>query len=202
MKTYMTEQSVKHPLKVLLINDQQGRSARMVGIITTAGYELVTILNCTTGLLHQIEQYQPDIVLIELKKSDKNLLDDLHTVKDFHPLPIVMFANNDDPLYLEKAVNAGVTTYLLEGFNIQQIKPIIDLAIARFKSYQSLRQALDKAESKLENESIIIRAKNMLMEKHKISENKAHKTLRNLSMETNLTLPEAARSTINILEKS
>lgn len=198
----MSEQPIKHPLNVLLINDQQGRAARMVGIIKTAGYELVAILNYANGLLHQIEQYQPDIVLIELRNPDTNLLNDLHTVKYHHPVPIVMFSDKDDPVYLEKAVDAGVTTYLLDGFNLQQIKPVIDLAIARFKSYQSLRHALDEAETKLENESIIIRAKNMLMEKHKISENKAHKTLRTLSMETNLTLPEAARSTINLLEKS
>jgi len=197
----MSEQPIKHPLNVLLINDQQGRAARMVGIIKTAGYELVAILNYANGLLHQIEQYQPDIVLIELRNPDTNLLNDLHTVKYHHPVPIVMFSDKDDPAYLEKAVDAGVTTYLLDGFNLQQIKPVIDLAIARFKSYQSLRHALDEAETKLENESIIIRAKNMLMEKHKISENKAHKTLRTLSMETNLTLPEAARSTINLLEK-
>lgn len=198
----MSEQEIKHPLNVLLINDQQGRAARMVGIIKTAGYELIAILNYSSGLLHQIEQYQPDIVLIELCNPGDDLLDDLHTVKYHHPVPIVMFSDKDDPIYLEKAVDAGVTTYLLDGFNLQQIKPVIDLAIARFKSYQSLRRALDEAKTKLESESIIIRAKNMLMEKHKISEKKAHNTLRTLSMETNLSLREAAKSTINILNKS
>lgn len=198
----MVEQLVKQPIKVLLVNDQQGRASRMVGIITAAGYEMVAILSYATGLLHQIEQYQPDIVLIELRNPGENLLDDLHAVKCHHPVPIVMFSDNDDTAYLEKAVDAGVTTYLLDGFNLQQIKPLIDLAMARFKSYQSLRDALDKAETKLESESIIVKAKKMLMEKHNIREDQAHKTLRTLSMETNLPLPEAARSAINIIEKS
>ena len=127
--------------------------------------------------------------------------ENLKIIKQHHPIPLVMISDNDDPEYVEKAVDAGVTTYLLKDFNLLRIKPIISLAIARFKSNQSLRSALNNAETKLESESVIIKAKKMLMEKHKISEDNAHKTLRTLSMDTNLSLPEAARSTINILSK-
>ena len=197
----MTEQTLNKSLKILLINDQLERTTQLVEIINNGGYELSAILSSASGLLHQIEKYHPDIVLIELQRGENNLLSDLKIIKQHHPIPLVMISDNDDPEYLEKAVNAGVTTYLLKDFNLLRIKPIIDLAIARFKSYQSLRSALNDAETKLESESIIFRAKKMLMEKHKISEDNAHKTLRTLSMDTNLSLPEAARSTINILSK-
>jgi response regulator NasT len=50
--------------------------------------------------------------------------------------------------------------------------------------------------------STIDSAKRLLMEQQGLTEDRAHTALRELSMETNQTLPQAANSVIQILKKN
>ena len=74
--------------------------------------------------------------------------------------------------------------------------------MAQFKSFQSLRQKLDTTRTQLESLSVIDKAKRLLMDQQGISEDSAHKVLRNLSMDSNQSLPQAAKSVVQILNKN
>ena len=113
-----------------------------------------------------------------------------------------MFSEEEDPSYIEEAVDAGVTAYMVGGVEAERVKPVIDVAMAQFKSFQALRQALDSTRTQLESLSVIDRAKSLLMQQHSVSEDKAHKLLRTLSMDTNQSLPQAAESVIKILSQN
>lgn len=198
----LTVTSSKDPIRIMLVDDHPERSASVEAKLKASGFEVICRLPTATGLLFQIEQLQPDLVLIDLQSPGRDVLESLSVVNSYNPKPVVMFSDEDDPAFIEEAVDAGVTAYMMEELNPQRVKPVIDLAIAQFKSYQSLRQALDDARTKLASQSVIEEAKQLLMAQHKISEDKAHKTLRTLSMDTNQSLPEAARSVIKILGKA
>ena len=198
----MTTTTKKHPIRIMLVDDQPERAASVEEKLTATGFVVLSRLPSATGLLFQIEQHQPDLVLIDLQSPGRDVLESLSVVNHYNPKPVVMFTKEDDPSYIEEAVDAGVTAYLMDELDIQRVKPIIDLAIAQFKHYQSLRKALDEAQTKLDSQSVIERAKKLLMNQHKIDEEKAHKTLQMLSMDTNQSLPQAAKAVISIIEKN
>ena len=197
----MTPPSVRDPIRIMLVDDHVERSASVEEKLRDSGFEVISRLPSATGLLFQIEQHQPDLVLIDIQSPGRDVLESLSVVNHHKPRPVVMFSHEEDPAFIEQAVDAGVTAYLMDELNPDRVKPVIDLAIAQFKSYQSLRRALDDARTKLASQSVIEEAKQLLMDQRGISEDKAHKTLRTLSMDTNQSLPEAARSVINILGK-
>lgn len=197
----MTPPSARDPIRIMLVDDHVERSASVEEKLRDSGFEVISRLPSATGLLFQIEQHQPDLVLIDIQSPGRDVLESLSVVNHHNPRPVVMFSHEEDPAFIEQAVDAGVTAYLMDELNPDRVKPVIDLAIAQFKSYQSLRRALDDARTKLASQSVIEEAKQLLMEQRGISEDKAHKTLRTLSMDTNQSLPEAARSVINILGK-
>lgn len=197
----MAEGSSKAPIRIMLVDDQPDRSAVVEEKLSDAGFEVVSRLPSANALLHQIAQHQPDVVLIDLQSPGRDVLESLSIANNQVPRPVVMFSAEEDSDFIEQAVDAGVTAYFMEGFNPQRVKPIVDLAIAQFKSYQSLRQALNDAQDRLASQSVIDQAKQLLMSQHGISEDEAHKTLRNLSMETNQNLREAAKSVIKIISK-
>ncbi len=198
----MTTASEKRPIRIMLVDDQSERAASVEEKLTAAGFVVLSRLPSATGLLFQIEQHQPDLVLIDLQSPGRDVLESLSVVNHYNPKPVVMFTREDDPSYIEEAVDAGVTAYLMDELDTQRVKPIIDLAIAQFKHYQSLRTALNEAQTKLESQSVIEKAKKLLMNQHKIDEEKAHKTLQTLSMDTNQSLPQAAKAVISIIEKN
>ena len=74
--------------------------------------------------------------------------------------------------------------------------------MAQFKSFQSLRQALDTTRDRLESLSVIDKAKRLLIKQHKFSEEEAHQQLRTLSMNTNQSMQQTAQSVVTILNKN
>jgi len=198
---FMTSVAEKNRARVMLVDDLPQRSARVEKKLIQDGFEVISILPSATGLLFQIEQLKPDIILIDLQSPGRDVLDSLSVINDHNPTPVVMFSEEEDPDFIKDAVDAGVTAYMMGGVDTEKVKPVIDVAMAQFKSYQSLRQKLDTTRTQLESLSVIDRAKRLLMDQQGISEDSAHKVLRNLSMDSNQSLPQAAKSVIQILNK-
>jgi len=197
----MTSVAEKNRARVMLVDDLPQRSARVEKKLIQDGFEVISRLPSAAGLLFQIEQLKPDIILIDLQSPGRDVLDSLSVINDHNPTPVVMFSEEEDPGFIKDAVDAGVTAYMMGGVDTEKVKPVIDVAMAQFKSYQSLRQKLDTTRTQLESLSVIDKAKRLLMDQQGISEDSAHKVLRNLSMDSNQSLPQAAKSVIQILNK-
>lgn len=190
------------PVRVMLVDDLPERAAIVDSHLVAAGYEVVSRLPTASGLLFQIEQHQPDIILIDLQSPGRDVLESLSVINAHNPTPIVMFSEEEDPSFIEEAVDAGVSAYLMGSVDANRVKPVIDVAIAQFKSFQSLRKALNSTRDRLESLSVIDKAKSLLIKQHKFTEEEAHQQLRSLSMDTNQSMQQAAQSVISILAKN
>lgn len=60
-------------------------------------------------------------------------------------LVIVMFTNDSDISHVTAAVAAGVTAYIVAGLAPERIRPILDVAMARFQHDRELRQQAAQA---------------------------------------------------------
>ena len=56
--------------------------------------------------------------------------------------PIVMFTNDEDTSHVRDAVAAGVSAYIVAGLSPDRIRPILEVAMARFEHEQALRREL------------------------------------------------------------
>ena len=191
--------SFPQTVRVMLVDDLPERAAIVNTHLVVAGYEVVSRLPTASGLLFQIEQHRPDIILIDLQSPGRDVLESLSVINAHNPTPVVMFSEEEDPGFIAEAVDAGVSAYLMGSFDAKRVKPVIDVAIAQFKSFQSLRQALDTTRDRLETLSTIDKAKSLLIQQHQFTEEQAHQQLRSLSMDSNLTMQQAAQSVVTIL---
>ena len=78
-------------------------------------------------------------------------------------VPIIVFSDVTNTIAINKVIKAGVSAYIVNGIDSQRIKPIIDIAIARFSEQKSLKDELEKTKSKLEERKLIDRAKGILI---------------------------------------
>jgi response regulator NasT len=190
------------PVRVMLVDDQAQRANRVVEKLQLEGFEVVALLPSAAGLLFQIEQLKPEVILIDLQSPGRDVLDSLSIINDQNPIPVVMYSQQGDEKYIEDAIRAGVTAYLMGDVEAKTVTPAINVAIAQFKSYQSMRHELNQTRTQLEKFSTIDQAKKLLMEQRKVSEEESHKVLRKLAMDTNQTMLQAANSVIQILNKA
>jgi len=185
-------------LNVTIVDDDSGRSIILERALKDAGYEVVAILSSNDNLLLHIEKVQPDMIIVDLDSPSRDSLESMRIVTQHNPKPIVMFTNDTDDSMISEAINAGVSAYVVDGFNEKRIKPIMDVAIARFREFQALRNELKKTRNTLEERKIMDKAKGIIMDQRNCNEEEAYKILRKLSMENNKRIVEVAEQIISI----
>jgi response regulator NasT len=195
----MSQISGNNAVRVMLVDESPVRAATVKINLIEAGFDVVVCMVTTAGLLHQIEQHRPDVILIDLESPGRDVLESLSIINRHNPTPVVMFSGEDHPSFIKAAVDAGVSAYTVGSYDTSKVKPVIDVAMAQFKSFQALRLALDSTRAQLDNLSVVSQAKTMLIKRHGMSEDAAHRQLRDLAMDTNQTLPQAALAVITLL---
>ena len=105
------------------------------------------------------------------------------------------------------AVAAGVTAYIVAGLSNDRIRPILDVAMARFQHEQALRQELadtkselSELNSELHDRKVIDRAKGMLMARQSLTEQAAYDKLRKTAMDKNLKVAEVAQRMLDVVD--
>ncbi|MGD8526859.1 MAG: ANTAR domain-containing protein [Thioalkalispiraceae bacterium] len=187
-------------LNVTIVDDDSGRSIILERALKDAGYDVLAVLSSSDNLLLHIEKMQPDVIIVDLESPNRDSLESMRIVTQHNPKPIVMFTNDADDSMIGEAITAGVSAYVVDGFNESRIKPIMDVAIARFREFQALRSELEKTKSTLEERKIIDKAKGIVMAQRQCNENDAYKILRELSMQNNKRIVEIAEQIISITD--
>lgn len=187
-------------LRVMLVDDNAGRAAILERALTSHGYEVLRCVLAGTDLLRVVREQTPDVILIDTERPDRDVLESLHLVSRDQPRPVVMYANESDPETIREAVRAGVSAYIVNDINPDRVKPVMDVALARFHEFQALREELEKARNTLAERKVIERAKGLLMKRRGMDEEAAYHAIRKLAMDRNQRLAEVARNLLEIAD--
>lgn len=93
-------------------------------------------------------------------------------------------------------MRAGVSAYVVDELRSRAVRPIVEVAIARFEQHQALRSALEEARLDLEERKLVERAKGILMQRRGVGEEEAYRMLRKAAMDRQTKLAEVARHLI------
>jgi len=124
----------------------------------------------------------------------------MREINQHYSVPVVMFAEDQQTETINQVIKAGVSAYIVDGLEPKRLKAIIDIAIARFKEQQGLKEELKKTKTQLEDRKLIDRAKAILIKSQGYSEEQAYHALRKLAMERAVSLGEMAKNVIAMAE--
>ena len=164
------------------------------------GYNLVAVLPADAFLAERIGQLQPDMIIVDSESDARDALEHVVLATRDERRPIVMFTNDDDTSDVRHAVAAGVSAYIVAGLSAQRIRPILEVAMARFEHEQALLGELANAKSQLSDRKVIDRAKGLLMQRQSLSETEAYARLRKTAMSKNLKLVEVAQRMLDVAD--
>jgi response regulator NasT len=165
-----------------------------------AGYNVVATLPGDSFLPERLGQIQPDLIVVDAESQGRDILEHVVMATRSDRRPIVMFSDDQDTSYLRKAIAAGVSAYMVAGTPPDHIKPVLDVAIARFEHEERLRSELADARNQLEERKVIDRAKGLLMNRQGLSEQDAYARLRKAAMDKGLKLAEVAQRLVDAAE--
>lgn len=189
---------LQRPLRVLVVDESRSRAGEICAGLAVAGYQVVAVLADALELGKQVEKIQPDIILIETESPSRDTLENLAVLNESAPRPTIIFAQESESDTIREAVKVGVSAYVVDGLDAKRIKPVVEVACARFEEYQALRKELAEASKKLSDRKLIDRAKGVLMKARGMDEDGAYHALRKLAMERGQTIPSVARDVLEM----
>lgn len=180
---------------------QRAQAARTQALregLLEAGYDIVASLPADMHLPEQIAQLQPDMIIIDAESDARDVLEHIVVATRDERRPIVLFTESEDEQAMEQAMRAGVSAYIVAGLKADRIKPVLNVALARFKQEQKLLSELSDTKHKLAERKVIERAKGLLMARHRLTEDQAYQKLRNMAMNKNLKLADIAQRILDV----
>lgn len=184
--------------RILVIDESQQRAVEICTGLIQAGHQVAAVLPSAFELIERIEEIKPDIILIETESPSRDTLEHIGVMNQTMPRPVVMFSQDGDSDTIRSAVKAGVAAYVVDGFDIDRLRPVVDVAVARFEEHQALRQELANASRKLSERKTIEKAKGILMKSRGMDEDAAYAALRKLAMERAQPLAKVAANVIEM----
>lgn len=186
------------PLKIMLVDSDRGRGALLRRALEDAGHEVDVCRACGLDLLAQLRQSAANVVIIDMEMPDRDTLESLRSISRENPRPVVMYADKTDTQTTTAAIKAGVSAYVVGEVNAERVRPIVEVAIARFGEFQALREELERTQNTLAERKVVERAKGLLMQRRNMDEQTAYATLRKLAMDRNQRLVDVARTLIEL----
>jgi response regulator NasT len=186
----------KATMRIAIVDESPTRAAVIRdGLAAFDDCELFVVTE-RLGLVARIGEIAPDIVLIDLGNPSRDVLEEYFAVSRALDRPIAMFVDESDEDAIAAAIDAGVSSYVVDGLAAHRIRPILDLAVRRFNAFARLQADLAEAKGKLAERESVDRAKRILMDSRGFSEPQAYAELRKTAMNQGKRIAEIAEAVI------
>jgi len=159
----------------------------------------IHVIGATTRhtLVRDAARLAPDVVIAWDDEPDESLFEAIGTLACVAPCPVVLFTEHGDAERIAQGIRAGVHAYVVSGYGAQRLRPLIQAAQARFLAEHSLRSELATITARLEERTLVDRAKGILMKAGGLSEDEAFRILRSASQRNQRRVGQVSRRLID-----
>ena len=183
----------KPVLRVVIADDEPITRMDIKEILTEKGYEVIGEVADGFDAVEICKAQKPDLVLMDIKMP---LLDGLSAARimaeEGVDAAVVLITAYSEREFIDSAKEIGVSGYLVKPIDEKSLIPSIELAVARNREMQKLQRDIAKVSERLENRSIIEKAKGRIMERDGISEQEAYDYIRKLSLTKSMSMRRIA----------
>lgn len=170
----------------------------LVAGLRDAGYRVGAVLPADAGLHDRLTALAPDVLVVDAESGARDAIEHVVWASRDAPRPIVLFTEEHDPSHVREAVAQGVVAYVVAGMAAERVRPVIDVAIARFEHERELRAQAARGREREKAQRIVASAKQLLMSRHQLSEPEAYARLRRTAMNQGLTVGEVAQRLLEL----
>lgn len=188
-------------LRIMLVDDASHEEAgALEDSLRSLGFEVAIAAPDARSLLARVGEIAPDVIIIASESPTRDTLEQLAFVTERRPRPIVLFTEDRANATIAAALRAGVSAYIVDGVDRDRLRPILDVAVARFEQERALRAELRDAQDRLAERKVIERAKGVLMRGKAIGEDEAFALMRKLAMDRNRRLADVAQQILDVTD--
>ena len=181
--------------RILIAEDNELVARTLEEQLTTLGYEVAGVAR-TAEAVRLCEQLRPDLVLMDMQMPELSG-DAARQIGERTSTPVVIMTAFSDVESVHQAEEAGALAYLVKPVNPEELPPAIDVALARHRELQQLREHVEDLQETLESRKLIERAKGILMKRLKIGDAEAEENLRQRAKDKKVRIKDIAQAIVD-----
>lgn len=183
--------------RILIAEDNELVSLTLEEQLTNLGYSVVGVARTGTEAVRLCGQLQPDLVIMDMQMPELDGDAAAQRIAEQCPTPVIMLTAYSDPEHIRRAEEAKALAYLVKPINSEELSPTIDVAIARFREMQHLRDKIETLQDTLESRKMIERAKGILMQRRKIGPDEADTLMEQWARERQRKVKDIAQAIVD-----
>jgi len=186
-------------MRVLIAEDETLIRLDLKGMLESAGLEVCAEARDGVEAVELAESASPDVAVLDVKMPRLDGIEAARRILDGRPMPIVIVSAFTEQSLVTRAAEAGVYGYLAKPFREEDLLPAIATAQARFDQLAAVREQVDTLAEALAARKAIERAKGLLMESQKLTEQEAFVRLRRASQSSGRPMRVIAEAIIETI---
>ncbi|OUI88321.1 regulator [Acetobacter sp. DmW_043] len=190
-------------MKVLLADENSHRAGALASLLAADNTLDVVMLHPGTSLINAVRIHIPDIVLVDISRSDRDALDSVRALSASGlERPVALFIDEDDESLMEDAFAAGVCSYNVLNTPVKDVKPLLRSAIALYRRFRQTSAELQAARKTLSDREATDRAKLLFMKNECCKEDEAYRWFRKQAMEKSRKIADIAKDYLARYDRS
>lgn len=181
---------------VYLLRTPDPGAPSLAADFAAAGFDVLGEADCA-HLVRDVLRAAPDVVVCWAPRPGVALLQSVTVLQAQQAVPLLFFTSDADAGVMQRALDAGVHAWVVQGYAAQRLRSLVQLAQAREARERALRARLAGLEDKLEERKWVDKAKGILMRAQHVSEEEAFQLLRTASMHGNRRVGQVSREVID-----
>jgi response regulator NasT len=182
--------------RVIVADDEALIRMDLREMLTNLGYLVVGEVADGRSAVNQARELRPDVVVMDVKMPGMDGIEAAQVLTEERIAPTVLLSAYGQRELVERAREAGVVAYLVKPYREEELAPAIEVALARFREFQTLQKQVDDLQAALETRKLVDRAKGILMDKQGLSEAEAFRKIQKMSMDNRKPMKDVAEAII------
>lgn len=180
-------------LRFLIADDEALHNLALTSQLEALGHEVVATAANGEEAVSLARREKPDMAVLDIRMPGMTGPEAAHKIHEDRPIPIIILSAYSDTRTVDEATRSPVFHYLVKPVDPDDLAPAISVAKARFGEWMQARREKTTLENKLEERKVLERAKGILMETRKMSEQEAYRFLQKTSQDKNTPMIDLAR---------
>lgn len=180
-------------VSLLVVSERGDFESRYADILHGSRYHISQQVEHIQALSDVRYQQQQMMLVMDVYHCDCDQLQLLSHISEQALMPVAVFADTADDSAVEQSVEAGISALIIGGIEHTRMLSILKLAEARFKKAQQMKQEIHELKTALADRKVIDRAKGLVMDQRRCSENEAYAMMRTTAMNKNIKLATLAQ---------
>ncbi len=164
------------------------------------GYDVVGTAHSGSEAVTLARRLAPDVIIMDVRMPEMDGTEAATRIQNENPVPVIMLTAYADKETIRKVEACGALGYLVKPVNEDDLPPAINVALARFREMQALRDKVVELEDSLESRKLVERAKGILMQRLRLGEREAYERLRQRARDKRVKMKDIAQAIIEAEE--